>query len=146
MPWLMSESAHADPPARQPSGYSYPLLLDLRGRRIVIVGGGSVALRKATGLVDAGASPGQIRVVAPRLPAAFPSGVTILPEAYRPAHLDDADLAFAATDSPVVNEQVVRDARARRVLVCRADVDEAKETVPVSPSTSSTAARVDMPG
>ncbi|HZB49984.1 MAG TPA: NAD(P)-dependent oxidoreductase, partial [Mycobacteriales bacterium] len=35
---------------------SYPLVLDLAGRRAVLVGGGAVALRRARGLLDAGAS------------------------------------------------------------------------------------------
>ena len=45
-------------------------------------------------------------------------------EPYRAALLDGADLVFAATDDPGVNEAVVRDARERGALVCRADADE----------------------
>jgi hypothetical protein len=41
---------------------SYPLLLDLSGRRAVVVGGGPVAARRARGLVDAGA---RVEVIAP---------------------------------------------------------------------------------
>ena len=41
---------------------SYPLVLDLAGRRAVVVGGGTVALRRVRGLLDAGAS---VQVVAP---------------------------------------------------------------------------------
>ena len=33
--------------------YSYPILLDLTGKLIVIVGGGKVAVRKARGVLDA---------------------------------------------------------------------------------------------
>ena len=33
----------------------YPLFLDLRGRRVVVVGGGTVGSRRAQGLLDAGA-------------------------------------------------------------------------------------------
>jgi uroporphyrin-III C-methyltransferase/precorrin-2 dehydrogenase/sirohydrochlorin ferrochelatase len=42
----------------------YPLTLDVRGRRAVVVGGGPVAARRAQGLVDAGA---EVEVVAPEL-------------------------------------------------------------------------------
>ena len=42
----------------------YPLLLDLAGRAVLVIGGGPVAARRATGLVDAGA---QVTVIAPTL-------------------------------------------------------------------------------
>ena len=40
----------------------YPLLLDVAGRRAVVVGGGPVAARRARGLVEAG---GEVVLVAP---------------------------------------------------------------------------------
>ncbi|ECW8282090.1 bifunctional precorrin-2 dehydrogenase/sirohydrochlorin ferrochelatase, partial [Listeria monocytogenes] len=33
----------------------YPIMLDITGKKVVIIGGGKVALRKITGLLDAGA-------------------------------------------------------------------------------------------
>jgi siroheme synthase-like protein len=99
--------------------FTYPLLLDLRDRLVVIVGGGAVAVRKAAGLLDAGAT--RVRVVAPTFHANVPAAVEQVAEAYAAHHLDGATLVFAATDSPAVNEQVVRDANARGVLVNRAD-------------------------
>ncbi|MBO0810095.1 MAG: NAD(P)-dependent oxidoreductase, partial [Actinobacteria bacterium] len=41
---------------------SYPLALELTGRRAVVVGGGQVALRRARGLLAAGA---EVTVIAP---------------------------------------------------------------------------------
>ena len=43
--------------------HGYPILLDVTRARVVIVGGGRVAARKAKGLIDAGAT--DITVVAP---------------------------------------------------------------------------------
>jgi siroheme synthase-like protein len=40
---------------------------------------------------------------------------------YVPTHLEGAGLVFAATDSAEVNNQVLRDARARNILACRTD-------------------------
>ncbi len=42
----------------------YPIFLDLNGRRVVIIGGGSVATRKAETILGTGA---RLVVVAPRL-------------------------------------------------------------------------------
>ena len=36
-------------------GPAYPIALDLTGRAVVVVGGGTVALRRARALVEAGA-------------------------------------------------------------------------------------------
>lgn len=97
-------------------------MLDVGDRRVVIVGGGGVAVRKASGLIAAGAT--RVIVVAPSAMAGIPPGVERVVEPYAPHHLDGADLVFAATDVPAVNDQVVADARGRGIWVCRADSDE----------------------
>lgn len=104
--------------------YSYPLMLDVSRRQIVIVGAGVVAARKAGGLIDAGAT--RLRVVAPEVTGAFVqyAAIEFIRETYRPEHLANADLVFAATDKPAVNDAVVRDARERGIFVCRADSDD----------------------
>jgi precorrin-2 dehydrogenase/sirohydrochlorin ferrochelatase len=103
--------------------HAYPIMLDVSRRLAVIIGGGAVAARKAAGLVAAGVA--EVRVVAARFGEhEFPSQVRRVEEGYRPAHLDGAGLVFAATDDPQVNAAVVRDAHARGLLVCRADVDD----------------------
>jgi siroheme synthase-like protein len=101
---------------------SYPIFLDLSQRQIVIVGGGAVASRKATGLLTAGAS--RVRAIAPKFVREFPQKIERISENFSPAHLDGAGLVFAATDSPHVNQQVVAEAQRRGVLVNRADPDE----------------------
>ncbi len=97
----------------------YPILLDVSNRLIVIIGGGSVAVRKAAGLLDAGAT--HVRVVAPEIHAQMPPRVERIKERYAPQHLDDAALVFAATNSREVNDAVTRDARQRGILVNQAD-------------------------
>lgn len=99
-------------------------MLDVSDRLIVIIGGGAVAARKARGVVKAGAK--RVRMVAPNFEAAPPAIVQRVQEVYEPKHLEGAGLVFAATDRPEVNENVVRDARARGVLAARADSDEAE--------------------
>src|SRR5438874_10180418 len=104
--------------------HAYPLMLDVSDRLVVIVGGGGVAARKARGILDAGGR--RVRVVAPDFAPELPAGVERVRERYHPECLEGAGLVFAATDVPEVNDAVVRDARARGVLVCRADGNDAE--------------------
>jgi len=102
--------------------YAYPIFLDLSLRRILIVGGGAVASRKAKGLLAAGAVG--IRAVAPRFVRDFPAQIQRTEAVYSPQHLDGADLVFAATDAAVVNDAVVADARGRGALVQRVESED----------------------
>lgn len=100
----------------------YPLFADLRGRRCVVVGAGSVGLEKARGLVECGAS---VTIVAP---AADPAIGTLagrwIPREYRSDDLDGCFLVCAATSDTAVNRRVFQDAEDRRILCNVADVPE----------------------
>ncbi len=102
--------------------HNYPILIDVSQRRILIVGGGQVASRKAAGVIDAGAT--QVVAVAPTFTSDFPEAVQKVKRGYDVAMLDGIDLVFVATDRADVNDRVVRDAQARQVLVNRADADD----------------------
>ncbi|HEY8313427.1 MAG TPA: hydroxymethylbilane synthase [Candidatus Baltobacteraceae bacterium] len=101
---------------------AFPITLHPVGRRALVVGGGPVALRKATALAESGAV---LRVVAPHALAELRDllkrigGETIERE-YGPEDLDGCLLAVAATGDERVNDRVVDDARARGVLACDA--------------------------
>ncbi|HEX4792822.1 MAG TPA: bifunctional precorrin-2 dehydrogenase/sirohydrochlorin ferrochelatase [Humisphaera sp.] len=112
--------------------HSYPLLLDVCDRPILIIGGGAVAARKAVGVIAAGAN--QVRCVSPTFQAELPASVERIVAEYNPKHLDGAKLVFAATDRSDVNAAVVRDCRARGIWVNRADSDEAEPGDFVTPA------------
>ena len=101
----------------------YPVMLDVTGRRCLVVGGGGVALRKVQGLVEDGAD---VTVVAPDVVdqiAGLATAGTIALER-RPYGSEDvagAALVFAATDDPAVNRRVAEDARRRGAWVNVAD-------------------------
>lgn len=103
-------------------GHAYPILLDVTHRKILIVGGGRVAARKAAGLIESGAQ--DVTVVSPQFVAEFSHNVTKLNRVYDESLLEGVSLVFAATNRPEVNGRVVADARARNILVNRADADE----------------------
>ncbi len=93
-------------------------MLNLAGKRCVVVGSGAVARRKVRALLDAGAV---VRVVSPNPPGDIPPGVEILAESYQPAHLAGAMLVFACTNDPAVNSHIAADARKNNTWVCAVD-------------------------
>lgn len=105
---------------------SYPLTLDLGGRRAVVVGGGPVAVRRASGLLDAGA---RVEVVAPFVCedlAALVAGsaLTWHERDYVAGDLlepEPAWLVHTATGERPVDDQVAREAEAARIWCVRAD-------------------------
>lgn len=108
----------------------YPMMVDVRERLVVIVGGGRVAVRKAKGLLAAGAT--RVRCVAPKVSEAMPAEVQRLLGVFLPVHLEGAALVFAATDSAEVNANVVREAKQRGIWVNRADGEDGDFTTPAA--------------
>jgi precorrin-2 dehydrogenase/sirohydrochlorin ferrochelatase len=105
----------------------FPILVDVDGRMVVVVGGGHVAERRARELLAAG---GVVRVVSPEVDTglaelAAKGELTVEPRPYRQGDLGGAALAVAATDDPAVNRRVAADGRDAGVLVNRADAPEA---------------------
>ena len=100
----------------------YPLILDIASRPVVIVGGGKVAVRKAKGLLAAGAMC--VTVVSPEVDSDMPAGLRLIPETFRAEHVEGASLVFAATNLPKVNEEIVLECRRRNILLNRADAED----------------------
>lgn len=96
-----------------------PISLRVRGARVLLVGGGQVATRKARLLLKAGAT---LTVVAPVIDGELAamlanSGGTWVQSNYTDEHLHAVVLVVAATPFRDVNTQVFRDASARQVPV-----------------------------
>lgn len=103
-----------------------PLFHDLKGRLVLVVGGGEVALRKARLLADAGAC---LRVVAPSIDQSLvalvaESGGESRARNYTADDLYGCVLAIAATDSEPTNAQVSADARTIGIPVNVVDAPE----------------------
>jgi uroporphyrin-III C-methyltransferase/precorrin-2 dehydrogenase/sirohydrochlorin ferrochelatase len=96
----------------------FPTFLKLRGRRVVVVGGGPVAASKLASLQSAGAD---LIVVAPHVCDEIRSaGVTILQKPFEPADLDHAWFVVAAAP-PDVNRGVAEEAERRQIFVNAVD-------------------------
>ncbi len=97
----------------------FPALLDLRGRRCLVVGGGASAARKVRDLLQCGAP---VTVVSPALTPdlailAAAGLIVHRPRQFRRADVRDVALVIAATGVPDVDTAVAAEARRRRALV-----------------------------
>jgi uroporphyrin-III C-methyltransferase / precorrin-2 dehydrogenase / sirohydrochlorin ferrochelatase len=96
----------------------YPVFLKLEGRKVLLVGGGTVAASKLDGLLAAGA---RVTVVAPEIdPAIARDGVERQQRPFAPEDLDGVWWAVAAA-TPEVNRQVQVAAEARQLFVNAVD-------------------------
>ena len=97
----------------------YPVFLNLKDRPVLVVGAGKVALRKARGLVEAGA---RVTVVAPQWREEFASlPVRRVERRFRASDLAGHALVFAATNDRLTNHRIGAAARARGVFANVAD-------------------------
>lgn len=91
---------------------NYPIVLDLQGKAVLVVGGGKVATRKVARLLEVGAL---VTVVSPivteRIRQWASEGRLLLSERlYCAEDVLGHQLVFAATNSPSVNKKVLSDA------------------------------------
>lgn len=100
---------------------AYLVGLRLTGKKVVVVGGGTVAQRRLPLLIASGADVHVISRSATRSVEAM-TGITLQLREYRDGDLDGAWYAIAAADDPRVNEAVVAEAERRRIFCVRADV------------------------
>jgi uroporphyrin-III C-methyltransferase/precorrin-2 dehydrogenase/sirohydrochlorin ferrochelatase len=96
-----------------------PIFLNLKQRPCVVIGGGEVASRKVSLLLDAGA---EITVYAPDLGEtirrwAGGGKIKHVAQEFRPEMLDGCVLVIAATDDRAINQQVSEAAKARNIPV-----------------------------
>ena len=100
-----------------------PYLVGLRlaGKKVVVVGGGTVAQRRLPLLIASGADVHVITRTATRAVEAM-SAITLLLREYRDGDLAGAWYAIAATDDAQVNSAVVAEADRHRIFCVRADI------------------------
>jgi precorrin-2 dehydrogenase/sirohydrochlorin ferrochelatase len=100
-----------------------PLTVNLRGQRVICVGGGPVAAAKSLPLLESGAD---LIVVAPEAvadihDAAARRRLIWVRRRYQPGDLDGALLVIAATADTAVDQDVSEDAAKRRIFCIRVD-------------------------
>jgi siroheme synthase-like protein len=97
--------------------FGYPVMLELAGRRCVVIGAQAIREGKVDGLLAGGAH--DVVVVEPTLDDRFDgvAAVEVRRRAWRPADLDGAFLAVASSDDAAARAAIAREARARGALV-----------------------------
>lgn len=101
----------------------YPILIDLEGKKVIVVGGGAVAQRKIETLMTYGALVQVIsRKVTPRINRYVEEGkIRLLGQEFRENDLDGAFMVIAATDDPLLNHKVSQNAREKGLLINAVD-------------------------
>ncbi len=117
----LQKSSHTVNPVRY-----YPVNLDLKGRPVVVIGGGEVAIRKIQGLLEAGA---RVKVVDPDSVAevrqlARQGKITLVRRRYRTGDLGSAFAAIASTDDRAVNLKIHDEASKKKILLNIVDKPE----------------------
>ena len=113
----------------------FPIMVDLEGKKVLIIGGGETAARKAEMMLEFGA---RVTVVTKELRSAMPEAVNVINRAFRPEDIscpgtgddtaagdtgaeetfgEEPFLIIAATDDRKVNEEVARLAMERHIPI-----------------------------
>jgi siroheme synthase-like protein len=108
---------------KQLPGY-YPVFIDVRGRRCVVIGGGAIGEEKIHRLMECGAN---VAVISPTVTGgvqgiADAGGLEWSQREYRPGDLEGAFIAIAATDDSSTNTRIAEEANERNVLLNVVDV------------------------
>jgi siroheme synthase-like protein len=105
---------------------SYPVMLRLAGRAVLVVGAGPIAARKIEALLASGAA---VTVVAPLVHPEIESlaaagRVRLLREEVAPRHLDGVWLVISATGVPEVDGPLAAECERRRIFINAVDRPE----------------------
>ncbi len=104
----------------------YPIFLNLESKRVVVIGGGSIAARKVLGLLDAQA---RVVIVAEHIDDVLETrcknaNTEFVEAKYSKEYLVGATIVFAATNNRKVNEQIYRDCQELEIFCNTADDPE----------------------
>jgi uroporphyrin-III C-methyltransferase/precorrin-2 dehydrogenase/sirohydrochlorin ferrochelatase len=104
----------------------FPIFLDIKSKRCVVIGGGAVAERKTATLLKAGAD---VILISPRLTNSLTGWrdagqLTHIERTFEEADLSDAHLVIAATNDAQVNQRIAELAERRRIPINVADQPE----------------------
>ena len=91
----------------------FPIVLEMTGRRCLVIGGGVVAERKIAGLLEVGA---EVTVISPKVTEAIShwsknNSIQLTARCYQNGDLSGHELVFVATDDADVNDLVYQEGK-----------------------------------
>lgn len=104
----------------------FPIFLKLENLRILIVGGGYVGMEKLEAVISNSPATAitlvatQISNAIKEVAAQYPN-ISLIEKPYDSSYLAGNDIVIAAINDPVVSQQVVADAKSKKILVNAAD-------------------------
>ncbi|MFE6170165.1 bifunctional precorrin-2 dehydrogenase/sirohydrochlorin ferrochelatase [Viridibacillus arvi] len=112
----------------------YPIMLQLKGKYCVVIGGGKVANRKVTSLLNAGAI---VTVISPVLHEKLQEKwrnhlITWFEKSFEASDLDDAFCIIAATNLPDVNAKIKESAMSHQLVNIVDDASGSNFIVPAT--------------
>lgn len=101
----------------------YPIFLEMKGRPVIVIGGGEVGLEKVRGLLAAEA---RVTVVSPQLHPELEAlkaagAIEHIARDWREGDIDGFELVMIATDDRSVNGAIAAEAKRKRIWVNAAD-------------------------
>jgi len=101
----------------------YPISVDLQGKAVVVIGGGTVAQRKIETLLQYGAVVNVVsRQLTPALNRYLEEGkIKFLGKKFRESHLNGVFMVIASTDDVSLNHRISQEARKKGLLINAVD-------------------------
>ena len=109
----------------------YPILLNLKNKKCLVIGGGTVALRKAVSLLKARAS---VYLISPELCPGLKKlkeqkKLSWINSPYQKIHLKGAFLAIAATSDKTINTKISQEAKKSGILINTVDAEDLSDFI-----------------
>ncbi|MBQ9903871.1 MAG: bifunctional precorrin-2 dehydrogenase/sirohydrochlorin ferrochelatase [Synergistaceae bacterium] len=100
----------------------FPMMINLIGKKVLVIGGGKVASRRADTLIRCGA---EVKAVSEKFSDDFPKEALRIIKSFTPDDItDDLSLIVSATDNRETNHLVYRTAKAKLIPVNISDCQE----------------------
>lgn len=107
-----------------------PLLIDLKDKEVLVVGGGKIAKRRIESLLEEGAKVTCISLSVPEEFRNFDSkNFWLVEKKYEPTDLAEMDLVIAATNHDQINERIKRDCEKLKILCSRVDCHDDSDVI-----------------
>jgi len=99
----------------------YPMMVNIKEKKCLVVGGGNVAFRKINELIEYGARvtlvSREINETINLLVKNKEKSITYIQDSYKSEYINDAFIVIAATNDSNINYQIARDCKKKDILV-----------------------------